>query len=228
MKNTVSAIMRKYKPKRVSRKEQGINPKMSFRTIGLETHELIAYYLKNGLKIKANRSELQEYLAHYPFKFKKWKLAAKHFCEWEYNDPRLNGYAHVMAHFFRLLPYLNKINPAAIEERVINSELGVHGMVDCVGYYGRKKSIIEFKTTNFNKSADAIRRDLIQAAMYACLVPTKNLVILTSSLQDDSVNEIVVSSKRYTKQALELIKCHHAIELLEDSEFFNVELNVKK
>jgi len=79
---------------------------------------------------------------------------------------------------------LNKINNIRAQEVPLYSDrLEIAGRVDCVGEYDGTLSIIDFKTSNNNKTADMIEDYFIQCTAYA---------IMYHELFGEAIEDIVV------------------------------------
>jgi len=72
--------------------------------------------------------------------------------------------------FNQLKPYLNHINNIRCQEVALwSDQLGVAGRVDCIGEYDGVLSIIDFKTSNNNKSRENIEDYFLQCTAYAIM-----------------------------------------------------------
>lgn len=79
---------------------------------------------------------------------------------------------------------LNKINNIRIQEVPLFSDtLKIAGRVDCVGEYEGILSIIDFKTSNNNKTEDMIEDYFIQCTAYA---------VMYCEMFDEAIEDIVV------------------------------------
>jgi genome maintenance exonuclease 1 len=102
------------------------------------------------------------------------------------DDGFTKGYAqeHVRG-FNQLKMRLNHIDNIRAQEIALwSDQLGVAGRVDCIGEYDGVLSIIDFKTSNNNKTNEMIEDYWLQTAAYAIMwyertgVPIEDLVIL--------------------------------------------------
>jgi len=90
-----------------------------------------------------------------------------------------------------ILPELNKINNIhALESQLYSDHLEVAGTVDCIAEYEGKLSVIDFKTSRRQKTADQIHNYFMQCSAYAVAfeertqVPVNRLTIIMAV--DDS------------------------------------------
>jgi len=87
--------------------------------------------------------------------------------------------------FISIKPYLNKINNIHYQEVGLwSSQLGLAGRVDCIGEYGGRLSVIDFKTSKKIKKREDILDYFWQCTAYALMyeelvgTPIDDLVII--------------------------------------------------
>ena len=83
----------------------------------------------------------------------------------------MRGYAPEHVHLFNQLKLrLKKVNNIRTQEAsLFSDELKIAGRVDCIGEYKGKLSIIDFKTSNNNKSKDMIYDYYLQCTAYSLM-----------------------------------------------------------
>ncbi len=102
------------------------------------------------------------------------------------NDPSpTNGFQQIhIAQFNALRLMLKKINNIHAQEIPLYSDiLKVAGRVDCIGEWDGVLSIIDFKTSNTNKSRDMIENYFLQATAYA---------LMYHEMYDIQIDQIVI------------------------------------
>jgi hypothetical protein len=102
-------------------------------------------------------------------------------------NPTLDQLPEHIIEFNSLKLYMKKVNNILAQEiALVSHTLGVAGRVDCIAHHNNTLSIIYFKTSNNNKSANIIHDYFMQTTFYALAfeemyhIQIDNLVIMMS------------------------------------------------
>ena len=118
--------------------------------------------------------------------------------------------------FEQLRPELDKINNVHAQEVPLYSDLlQLAGRVDCVAEYDGKLSIIDFKGSTRNKTADNIEEYFMQATAYAIMWQERtgtaiDQVVILMSCETGDTNAFVSSPVRHVKNLKKIIEEYNA------------------
>lgn len=110
----------------------------------------------------------------------------------------------------------NVDNIKCVEECLVSHHLGVAGRVDLIASYDDEVSIIDFKTSTKLKKKDHITNYFQQASLYSYMfwemtgILAKKIVILIAVESETEPQIFVESTKKYVKDATEMVKRYHA------------------
>lgn len=114
--------------------------------------------------------------------------------------------------YLQLRPYLNKIQPIAIETTLLSDYLQVAGRSDCIGLYDGSLSIVDFKGSKKTKQEKWIEDYFLQATAYAIMYEemnpgqiVKEVVILIAN-EEGGVQEFRRSPINYCEKLNERLK----------------------
>jgi len=85
-----------------------------------------------------------------------------------YDDETLGKYLKLQQQYHD--EFLCDVEPIFIEKLVVNEKLKMHGIVDCIGFYKGKLSIIDFKFASKEKDEQYITDYRRQVAVYALII----------------------------------------------------------
>lgn len=130
--------------------------------------------------------------------------------ELPYDDETLGKYKKMWYDYNE--KFLNDVQPIFIEKVVYSKKLKMHGIIDCIGYYDGKLSIIDFKFASKEKDEMYITAYRHQVAIYALIlekeydIKVEQLVIACGS--HANVNKPVTQIFKYEprKLMLQLVK----------------------
>lgn len=98
--------------------------------------------------------------------------------------------------FTQLKPYLDKIDPVALQFEVASDKMNAKGILDCLGYFDGKLSIIDFKNSRTVKRHEWLDDYWLQLTFYAMIihdtykVPVKQLVLM---IANRAINEPTIA-----------------------------------
>lgn len=111
---------------------------------------------------------------------------------------------------------LNKVDNIKAQEVALYSDrLRVAGRTDCIGEYNGTLSVIDFKTSNQNKSREMIEDYFLQSTAYALMwhertgEPIETIVILMSVEKGIMPLKFVEKIDKYIKPLLKRINTYH-------------------
>lgn len=116
--------------------------------------------------------------------------------EFEFDNPLQQ------ANFKSIVPLLDKIEPLAIESAMYSDKYRIAGRCDCVGYFRGELAIIDFKTSNKQKTHKYIEGYLIQETAYAQCVyemtgEMPKIIVTIVSVDEDSSSQLFVDQPEH-------------------------------
>lgn len=72
-------------------------------------------------------------------------------------------------HFERMKPVLARLQPIRMENTLFSDKLKISGMVDCIGYFDGKLSIVDFKTSRKPKQIQYLGDYMFQVTLYSIM-----------------------------------------------------------
>ena len=129
--------------------------------------------------------------------------------ELPYDDTALGKYKKLWDEYQS--QFLNDVEPIFIEKVVYSPKLKMHGIVDCIGYYKGKLSIIDFKFASKPKDEMYITDYRRQVAVYALIlekeynIKVEQLVIACGSHKNINKPEIQIFKYNPKKLMVQLV-----------------------
>lgn len=138
------------------------------------------------------------------------------------NKPFKNPMPDAYGMFKSIQPILDKYitNVHAIEAPLYSHHLKVAGTVDCIANFDNRLSIIDFKTSNKQKSEEYIQNYFMQCSAYSVMfeertgIPVPRLVVIIAvaddhpqifvKKRDDYIGEFIKLRKEFDLQSIDL------------------------
>ncbi len=112
--------------------------------------------------------------------------------------------------FSSIKPHLHRINNVYAQElRMYSDHLRVAGTVDCIGEFDGKLSVIDFKTSNYEKQKEKIENYFMQCSGYAVMfeelfnIPVSQIVVVIA-VEDGSPQVFVERRDNYIEDLIAL------------------------